>query len=141
MAVSKKAAKKGPAIKPTKTGTTKKTGTVAKPDFKAQAAGERQESAEPKRPSAAPKREPAEQLGEKLRSKAEIMGALKKGGVLFQTPERLFRVRNADGSVNRCSKRRANAMISTGVVKATKVNGETQYVLDPEAKKEENTTK
>jgi hypothetical protein len=113
--------------------------TTPKPDFKTAAADktetgaptEATPAAAPTKPEpkpAAPKQE--EFVGEKLRTKSDVLGALKKGGRL-KIENGLWRLIRADGSKQRVSKRRAVVLREQ---KAIIADGE-GYVLAPEGEK------
>jgi len=128
------------SVKPTPhTPAANKSAEPQKVDFKTVAAGEKPEpqpvektpAAAPPKPeqkAAAPKQQ--EFVGEKLRTKADVIGALKKGGRL-KIDNGLWRLIRVDGSKQRVSKRRAVVLRDQKVI----VQEGEWYVLAPEAAK------
>jgi len=104
-----------------------------KPDFKAAAAGDAP-AAEASTPTAAPSvpAKATENLGPKMRSKGEILAALRAGSHVLHTESGLCRIVEANGTVHPASKRRVRALIDQGILKPTEAD-KRKYVLDAAA--------
>lgn len=117
-----------------------------KPDFKAAAAGDApaaeastsgqaaQPASAPATPTAAPSvpAKATENLGPKMRSKGEILAALRAGSHVLHTESGLCRIVEANGTVHPASKRRVRALIDQGILKPTEAD-KRKYVLDAAA--------
>ena len=114
-----------PDAKPsTPAGTTTAPADTTKP-----ASAPAEESAAP-----APASKAAEVLAKKIRTKAEILAALRAGSHIQHTDAGLYRVVEVSGTVHPASKRRILSLIEQGILKASD-SDKRKYVFDAEAEK------
>jgi hypothetical protein len=86
---------------------------------------------QPSAPAKAAK--PSETLAPKLRTKADILGALRNGARVHREESGLYRIVAPDGAKHPASKRRILALIEQGILKASGEGNGRIYVLDAEA--------